>query len=180
MTVPSPNVPRAAALAVSSVVNTALLDYYRCPDSFALVACPDRMAGPLGYFSVGDDLTLYGHCTAGAQDRLSGRVGVDASRSIRVTGGRVELPFDPTEVVDNLRLERYQSAEDHGGAFGSARPLRRLYYWIRPALPVSVRKHLQSAALRGWEQRVFPRWPVDDTVGQLHEKTLMLREGWAH
>src|SRR5438552_3893031 len=52
------------------------------------------------------------------------------------------------------------------------RLLRSAYYLIRPALPVSVRKHLQRTALRGWEKLPFPRWPVDCSVEEIFERLL--------
>jgi hypothetical protein len=44
-----------------------------------------------------------------------------------------------------------------------------MYYWARPLLPVKVRKHLQRAHLRGWDQISFPHWPVDRSVDNLFE-----------
>jgi len=48
------------------------------------------------------------------------------------------------------------------------------YYLVRPLLSVSVRKHLQQWLLRGWDRLKFPRWPVDTTVDQLFEQTMVL------
>jgi hypothetical protein len=52
--------------------------------------------------------------------------------------------------------------------------VREAYYSLRPALPVSVRRHLQHLWLRGWEQRRFPRWPVDCTVDEMFAALLCL------
>ena len=89
---------------------------------------------------------------------------------------RVDLSsalFDPTEAVDNFRYERYaNSSATNGNGSHMKRLLRSAYYLIRPALPVSVRKHLQRTALRGWEKLPFPRWPVDCSVEEIFERLL--------
>lgn len=77
-------------------------------------------------------------------------------------------------MVDDLRLERYLEPEESGGAMMGRSWIRRGYYLIRPLLPVSVRKHLQRAALRGWESIPFPAWPVDTTVDRLMEELMVL------
>src|SRR5947207_15374009 len=78
---------------------------------------------------------------------------------------RVDLSsalFDPTEAVDNFRYERYaNSSATNGNGSHMKRLFCSAYYLIRAALPVSVRKQLQSTALRGWEKLPFPRWPAD-------------------
>ena len=39
---------------------------------------------------------------------------------------------------------------------------------------VNIRKHVQRAHLNGWQNLVFPRWPVDTTVQSLNEELLLL------
>jgi hypothetical protein len=51
---------------------------------------------------------------------------------------------------------------------------RRIYYALRPFLPVPVRKHLQRIRLSGWERIVFPHWPVDFTVDSLMARVMTL------
>ena len=99
----------------------------------------------------------------------------DVTGLAQVTPGRVTLPFDLDEIVTNLREERYQAA-----AAGRASRLtetglaRRAYYFLRPILPVSVRKHLQRIHLRGFERIPFPAWPVDSTVDSLMSSAVTL------
>ena len=78
------------------------------------------------------------------------------------------LPFDPDEVVDNLRLERYLE--------GAKQPrlLKSLYYKIRPFTNLAARRAIQGFHARNWKKRVFPRWPVDTTVEDLAQKLLVL------
>jgi hypothetical protein len=79
------------------------------------------------------------------------------------------VPFDPTEIANNLRLERYVIA-NHKPAW--TKLIRDAYYRLRPALPVSVRRHLQRTWLRGWHKKAFPGWPVDRTVDRMFEKLM--------
>src|SRR5439155_13027738 len=106
----------------------------------------------------------------------------DIVRGVRADGDRLLWPFDFSEVVDNLRYERY-SATSHGPfdrLIGSAIS-RRVYYFLRPLLSVAVRKRLQKIQLRGWRNIAFPRWPVDSTVETLMQNALAfaLRAGAA-
>jgi len=75
-------------------------------------------------------------------------------------------------VIANLRLEKYIAA-GRNSRIDNDSLVRRLYYLIRPIMPVSVRKHLQRLALRGWDRIVFPNWPVDHTIDRLHELLLL-------
>ena len=84
-----------------------------------------------------------------------------------------------SEVVETLRREEYTAALGHKVRHWSQTHFFRMgYYVARPLLPVSVRKHLQRLAFRGWHKHPFPRWPVDTTVEQIFESTLglILRE----
>jgi hypothetical protein len=83
----------------------------------------------------------------------------------------IYLPFDPSQVVDNLGRETYVENWRHG-RFLSA--LARMYYFVRPALSVGVRQYLQRFRLRGWDELTFPQWPVDCSVDNLLEQLLLL------
>jgi hypothetical protein len=91
------------------------------------------------------------------------------SKNVAVDKGRLRLPFDPSEIIDNLRLERY--ANTSGGLQGV---LRKLYYLIRPLTTPSLRKQIQQLHARNWAQRHFPHWPVDTTVEDFCEKLMLL------
>ncbi|HUK49868.1 MAG TPA: hypothetical protein VLV18_02435, partial [Terriglobales bacterium] len=147
-------------------------DYYRCArlgPVFVASASPKRS---LGYFQA-DNLVLYGHlCGNGSASSVAEK----ACSEIRIEPGRgeqsIRLPFDPTEVIDNLRLEKY--AANGGNRTLGKGFVRQIYYVLRPLLPVPVRKHLQRHSLRGWNRIPFPHWPLDRTVDLLHERLLML------
>ncbi len=99
----------------------------------------------------------------------------DAYEHVSATTSSVQLPFDPVQVVNNLRHERYLSntAEDRR-AINAHSLVRNLYYLARPVMPVAVRKHMQRRYFRGWDKIPFPRWPVDFTVENIFEQLLIL------
>jgi len=87
----------------------------------------------------------------------------------------LQLPFSPSEIVANLRYERYASASNRNGkTLHGDSALRKVYYLVRPLLTVSVRKHLQRLHLRDWNEIPFPGWPVDPTVERILEMLLIL------
>jgi hypothetical protein len=150
-------------------VNQAFLDYYRCPGRFADFISVDgqHRNGHSEYFYFGSDLICYG-CV------LQGRREVDAhlpdiSSQVRIEGSTCLLPFDPTEIANNLRWERYVSANRKPAW---KKLIRDAYYCLRPALPISVRRHLQRTWLRGRDKVTFPGWPVDRTVDRMFEKLM--------
>jgi len=55
------------------------------------------------------------------------------------------------------------------GKTGWKRLVRQAYYFLRPALPVPIRRHLQRVSLKGWDTTPFPQWPVDRTVDRMFE-----------
>jgi hypothetical protein len=88
------------------------------------------------------------------------------------------LPFDVSEIVTNLRQERYRRRSSHYlETMTAAAAVKNAYYLFRPFLTVPIRKHLQKVRLTGWNRIAFPRWPVDATVETLmkHAMGLLLR-----
>lgn len=151
-------------------LNQPFLDFYRCAEiSVRFVSAADLCAEP-GYFRFGRDLICFGRCSSGQSSRFSQNGLVDLLHDVYADASEIGLPFDPGEVINNLRLERYVPASKDGSI---ARWVRDGYYFVRPILKVPVRRHLQKLFFRGWEKLPFPRWPVDTAVEQLFE-TLML------
>ena len=157
-------------------MDKALLDYFRCPEQFADLGVTGDLSSETGFFRFGQGTTCYGQCAAGSPLRdASAHQLTDTSHSVRFEQGRLRLPFDLTEVINNLRYERYSS--DFRTSFDpitSGNATKRIYYFVRPFLPVPVRKHLQRARLGGWKKIAFPHWPVDFTVESLMERILAL------
>ena len=134
-----------------------------------------QLAGDLsrdiGYFRCGEKTICYGHSTVGSRAAKASDPLVDVAGSIRLEGSSVLLPFNFTDVVENLRRERYAAHfRDNNRLVNTL--VRKLYYLLRPLLAVSVRKPLQRMHLRKWQQIAFPEWPVDTTVDCLHRRVM--------
>ena len=153
----------------------AISDRYRCPEQFVRTSLTAPLSGEDGYFWFGHGLLCYGRTSsvtpaASAADHLPDmldEVGTDQSE--------VQLPFDLTQLVDNLTCERYVTKSRGIPAYSAPDPrLSKLYYSVRPFLPTSLRVLLQRMYFRGWEKIAFPVWPVDLTVERLLETVLPL------
>jgi len=146
-------------------VMQSFLDHTKCPASYGERFTCAPTSGQKGFFSF-RDLRLYGEASDGCvsptfTDRLRG---VDSS--ITLTNDSVSLPFNPGEIIDNLRRERYVGAvnSEIGFVSNGQSVYRRAYYAVRPLLPVALRRILQQTALKDWAKIPFPSWPVDTTV----------------
>ena len=149
-----------------------LTEYFRCPEhyvSFALEGEPSRRSG---FFRFGEDAICFGRCSGGIPAEFTENALWDGLPATRTEAGTIGLPFDLTEVVKNLRNERYQFPES-GDAALSTVPAR-MYYWVRPILPVIIRKYLQRVRLNGWSKLQFPRWPVDRSVDNLMRELMLV------
>src|SRR5262249_887622 len=151
----------------------ALLDRYKCPSDVATVSSRGPLSEAYGYFRF-YDAVCFGRCVGASPAETI--VGLpDVTDAVTCHTGRVALPFDLSEVVANLQQERYCGMSANGlHGLTSSTLSRRMYYLVRPRLPVGVRKHLQKIRLSGWEDIAFPRWPVDFTVDLLLERVLAL------
>ena len=164
-------------------LNTAFANRFRCPESYARYSLAGKLEGPNRFFCFGEDTVCYGQTSTGNSTSEHSNLH-DISESIRFEDSRCVLPFDPSQVVDDLRHENYVSDRLHPQGWGDpgsdgernhlAAWIRNAYYFFRPCLPVLVRRHLQRIALRGWKRRRFPAWPVDRTVEHLFEEFLKL------
>ena len=157
--------------------SNCLLDYYRLPaDLFGGISpVPDSGLGKSGFFQFGAKNICYGRNRSGVAPDIANSGKFDASKDVRRDGRTIQLPFDPTEVIDNLRLERYQrNMVPARKPLFANKTVRRLYYLIRSCLPISIRRQLQRFDLRDWKELPFPAWPVDFTVDTLHEEFLRL------
>jgi len=148
----------------------AFLEYYRCPECFADFRSANGHSGqtPSGYFRLGPDLIFYGKTVVQGQAEVTSSL-PDVSDWVRIDGSACVLPFNPTEVANNFRYERYVGAVQKPGW---RKLIRDAYYCLRPRLPVSLRRHLQRAWLRGWEKKAFPEWPLDRTVDRMFERLM--------
>jgi hypothetical protein len=150
-------------------VTNYITEYYRCPARYAGFALTGTLSQKSGYFRFGED-TLYGQCCGHEPAASPAEPLWDALQDVHIENGTARLPFDVSQVVDSLRWEMYTNDwRNRNRTFA----LASLYYFVRPLLPVAVRKHLQRIRLRGWEKIPFPHWPVDRTVDNLLEHALL-------
>ena len=156
-------------------MNEALVSHYRCPDSLVRLGLSGRVSPERGYFSFGGNSVCYGQTSLGSLSKIANNGRRDMSQDVIVDGTTLRLPFDPCELVENLRRERYTNNGYEGKRpiLGS-KAVRKTYYSLRPLLGIPIRKHFQRFYLRGWEDLFFPSWPVDTSVEQILERLLIL------
>jgi hypothetical protein len=151
-----------------------LTDYFRCPEECVDFKPAERLSGDLGYFCFGRDTVCYGRSAVGFRARSVASRLYDVLDDVRYGPTGAELPFDPGEIAQNLRYERYANPPISAAKKLVKGAVRNGYYFFRPLLPVAVRKHLQKAHLNGWKNIPFPKWPVDTSVDSMLQKLLAI------
>ena len=148
-----------------------LTQYYRCPERYIRFLPKQCLSSESGFFRFGEEVICYGSYYGHQPAQSPTGALHDALRDVVIEDGTTYLPFDPLEVAANLHCELYVG--DWRGS-KSMSTLAKMYYFLRPALPVAVRRHLQKFHLRGWDKLPFPHWPVDSSVDQMFERLLLL------
>jgi hypothetical protein len=156
-------------------MENCLSEYFRVPEDLPWRFSHQELTGAAGFFKFGSDTICFGRCESGPTAKVYSSQLYDALPEARAVDQCVCLPFDPADVIDNLRNERYLSASDRRphGLTGNAL-IRKVYYHCREFLPLWARRQAQRFYLRGRREMPFPRWPVDFTVDILHERLLRL------
>src|SRR5260370_22608565 len=156
-------------------MSTILSEFYRTPVlSRVTYTCDDAKNGT-GFFSFGSDIVCYGKSSSGASPDVVTSGDFDAKKAMSANGSEIQLPFNISGAIDNLRSERYVEQLRSGRWGLTSHPLtRESYYFVRTLLPVWFRRHLQRAYFKNWQSIPFPHWPVDFTVDSLHEEFLQL------
>lgn len=152
-----------------SALARVLIERFRCPESYVKLRLRDHLSADKGFFRFGDSL-CYGRSSVGGRKSQIERLLYDVAADVILSGSEVHLPFDPAEVVENFRLERYPGIQDSW----IRRRLREVYYLVRPVMPIQGRKLIQTIQLKGWTDLRFPNWPVDRTVETICEQLLLL------
>jgi hypothetical protein len=88
-------------------MNRALLDYFRCPDHFASFELGGELSEASGFFQFGRGTICYGSCSSDFPARQPTDGLYDAAQDVKFEGERLRLPFDLSQIVDNLRRERH-------------------------------------------------------------------------
>jgi hypothetical protein len=160
----------SSVAAEESALLKTISDYYRYPKTlFDIHVSRDLSAEP-GYFQFGPEAICYGRVAGNVDLSTHGSIPRDLLHSASVKNSSVVLPFDPHEVIENLRLERYPRG--HMGRYENV--LKSIYYRLRPFMNRTMRVGVQKVRAANWEKRSFPQWPVDTTVDNIHERLLLL------
>jgi hypothetical protein len=154
------------------MLSQALNDRYRCPEKFFDLILSEQLSSDAGYFRFGPNAICYGRSCFGTQGPRPESALYDAIKDVTIHDTKLSLPFDPTEIIDNLRLERYANTQGMESSFKKV--LRKLYYHLRPLTNLTVRKQVQRFHARNWGKQSFPNWPVDTTVEDICETLLLL------
>src|SRR5579871_5731409 len=90
-------------------MSSALLEFFRCPAELIETHFAGIRSSESRYFHFGSGTLCYGQ-TATVPERCAQPDGFpDLSGSVRVRGSNVGLPFDFSQIVENLRRERYMA-----------------------------------------------------------------------
>lgn len=131
----------------------------------------DRVSG--FFYLLDESLKVFGSYPASC-DAASSLPCLSESALVRGENS-IELPVSFDETIDNFYYERYVgSLTQPRNNLSNIGLFRQLYYWIRPCLPVSVRKHFQRIALKNWRTVSFPAWPIDTTVDEVVKRYFWL------
>jgi hypothetical protein len=150
-------------------VNDPLFDYYRVPECLIRSYSLPELSGASGFFSLGSQAICYGQCDSGVSGRVQDAALFDVSNDIRIAGSEIHLPFDPGQVIENLRRELYVAGlVPQRERVVTQEWVRSCYYFVREILPIWLRRYTQRIYFSDWKDRPFPAWPVDLTVDRLH------------
>jgi hypothetical protein len=152
-------------------MSASFLDYYMCPQEFARFGLAKDLGKTPGFFRFGKKLTCFGRSAAPLGQLPNGDL-PDVLPLLQTRSGEIVLPFDPDEILENLRREKYVP---EGSAPSLAKKLvKKAYYLARPFLSVGIRKHFQRFHLRDRKQIEFPSWPIDKTADNLCAELMLL------
>ncbi len=152
----------------TNIIRT-LHDRYRCPDEFLRYCLSGELSANADYFAFDSAVLCYGRTVGGTRNvNLPPGPQVDAA-GFAGDGNPLRLPFDPDEVIDNLRLERYAGCQ----LSEFDKILKRTYYRIRRLTNPTVRSYIQRFRATNGIKRRFPQWPVDTTVEDFAEALLL-------
>jgi hypothetical protein len=147
-----------------------LSQWFRCPLEFERIVSKEANSPSCGYFLFGKDATCFGSHSAQRPSPSPADALHDALNDVVIDAGKAYLTFDPSQVLDNLNHETYVGE----WRTGYLSVMSRIYYFLRPALPVAFRRHLQKLYLKDWEKIAFPSWPVDCSADKLMDRLLLL------
>ena len=158
----------------NETMRSVLSAYYRLPDQWG-TSDHVNSVGQTGFFRFGSKIICYGNSESGVAPQSDNAQSFDALKSVHREGSEIHLPFDISEVIENLRREHYvKQLSPESKRIGHSRIIRNAYYFCRHLLPNPLRRALQRSYFEGWKNLPFPSWPVDFTVDELHKEYLRL------
>ena len=152
-----------------------LTDYYRLPNEWEAPVAPESPGGEVGFFKFGSKIVCYGSSELGVAAQAERAYLFDAAKGVRREGSGIRLPFNVSQVIENLRREHYVKQWNPERKKIVNHPMtRNAYYIVRDLLPAFMRRYLQRSYFYNWQALPFPSWPVDSSVDALHEEYLRL------
>src|SRR3989442_4342315 len=145
-TTPRESGPDLSSHADGRGIERALIDYYRCPEEFAKMSLAGELCHDPGYFRFAGD-TCYGRSSSGLRSPVPSNRLYNTLPAVTIKEGVLRLAFDPSQVIDNLRLERY-AAHSQGPAGMRHASWQRRYYSLRRFIPAPLRRRLQRTYFR--------------------------------
>src|SRR5262245_49747771 len=145
--------PATASLTKETTIrrlDDALQNYYLYPPGLIRIQRIGETRSK-GFFTFGG-ATCFGGCALPdlQQGIQPGLELPDAMAATALDSNAIGLPFDPQEIADNLRLERYTSAITQPQKLLNSARLRAGYYRARKFIPAGVRRRLQRTQLADW------------------------------
>jgi len=152
-----------------------LTDYYRLPHDWETPGASEPPVGEVGFFKFGSKIVCYGSSEFGVAAQAERADSFDAAQGVRRHGSDIRLPFNISQVIENLRREHYVKQWNPERKKIVNHPVtRNAYYVVRDLLPAAMRRYLQRSYFYNWQALPFPNWPVDFSVDALHEEYLRL------
>jgi len=154
------------------VIERVLVDYYRCPEEFVKMSLAGELSSDSGYFRFGPSV-CFGQSSFGPRSSTLTTELTDVTTAVRADAGLLRVPFDPSQIVDNFRLERYVTEAQRPDSAGHT-VLQTLYYSLRRFMPAALRRTLQRSYFKDFKSLPFPQWPVDDSVDRILQRLCAL------
>src|SRR5689334_17999268 len=108
-----------------------LSEYFRIPVESLCSFELNTPAGETGFFRFGPSVVCYGRYKPGQVSSSPTEISQDALNDVRICGEAIQLSFDPSQVIDNLRNERYTSAVSKRTGAITSLLRRKVYYSVR-------------------------------------------------
>jgi len=147
----------------------AFVDHFRCRPESAPFHLNGTVGQADGFFKLGESVCFGKAAGIEVAERASDAL-ADVLPAIepKLGGRNIRTPFNPTEIIDNLRRETYVKSSTGEHFFHT------VYYRLRPLLPSALRIRLQRRLFHARQATAFPKWPMDDSVDTIFQSLMKL------